>query len=479
MKRVGVVGAGISGLAAALKLCELKERHKADLEVLVLEKKSRPGGNLETESRDGFLLEKAADAFVSEKPSVIELSRRLGLDADIIETRKENRRTFVVRNKKLIPLPEGFYLIAPTQVLSFLGTPLFSLRGKMRVFLEPWISKKVEAGDESIGSFIRRRFGAEVLDRVGQAMLGGIYSGDPEILSLSATMPRFLELERKYGSVIRGLTREFSFKNKELEPVRGPRYSLFCSFRKGMQSLPEKIAENIPERSFRLKTGVQKVARQSLGTGWRILTDTGETLAADAVLLSASAKFSAAFLRGEPENSRLVSLLDAIGYESVATVNLAYRRDAIKHPLDGFGFVVPRTERLSLTACSFSSRKFEGRSPEGFEVLRAFVGGAFGREFFERDDESLSRVVKHDMAGLLGITEEPVFSTISRYRESMVQYRLNHGELVSDIEKELLTKPGLWLIGSSYRGPGISDCVRDAETQAEKLFHSLFREVNL
>jgi oxygen-dependent protoporphyrinogen oxidase len=474
MKRVAVIGGGISGLVCASRLLELKEKHRLDFEVNLFEKTDRLGGVLHSEPREGFLIEHGADAFITEKPSVVALGRRLGLESEVVRTKNEHRRTFVARNGRLIPLPEGFHLIAPTQTRSFLQSPLFSFAGKLRILLERWIPPRISAEDESVGEFIRRRFGREALERVGQPMLAGIYTGDPEALSLTATMPRFKELERRYGSIVRGLLAEA----ENLSQVRGPRYSLFCSFRQGMQFLAEAIRKKIPAGSLKMETGIRELFYEARMNHWRIVTERSEIFFADAVCSAVSAKVTAGFFGNDPLSRTLVSLLNSVAYESVASLNFAYKREAVSHALDGFGFVVPKTERLSLIACSFSSQKFEGRAPEGHVLLRAFVGGAFGREFFERKDAELAKIVQNDLSGLLGIRGEPIFSTVSRSRDSMVQYRLNHLDLVSEIETALDQHPGLYLCGSSYRGVGIADCVREAEFQAEEIFENLKKKVN-
>ncbi len=470
--RVAVVGAGVSGLAGALKLLELKEKHRDAFQIVLYEASGRTGGTIETENRDGFILEKGPDSFISEKPWALDLAGKLGLGSEIIGTNERFRKSFIVRNKKLLALPQGFYLIAPMNLAAFLATPIFSLRGKLRMMMEPWISTKNDT-DESVANFIRRRFGQEALERAGQAMVAGIYTGDPEYLGISAALPRFKELEQRYGSVIRGLKRESKGKKGTLAAARGPRYSLFLSFRKGMQTLPDEMKKRIPKESLRLNSPVDRLRFDSQTKKWHLSLKNGAEEVFDAVFLTVSASHVARLLG--PTAPFVTQRLGNILYESVATVNIAYRRQDVSHPLDGFGFVVPRVEQSPLVACSFSGTKFENRAPRDFVLLRAFVGGAFGRKTFEQDDADLVGSVEQELSQILGIGNRPLFSVVSRYPRSMVQYGVNHSEIVRSIEEHLRDFKGLFLTGSAYRGVGIPDCIHDAETQAETLW-SQFHE---
>ncbi len=466
--KITILGGGISGLVTAYQVLERSRERGCPVEITLLEAGPRLGGTIQTEKRDGFTVEKGPDAFLSEKPWALDLCKRLGIESDILGTQNENRKSFVLRKGKLIPIPEGFYLIAPTAIGPFFRTPLFSLAGKIRAMLEPLIPARRGDSDESVGSFIRRRFGKEVLDRVGQAMIAGIYTGDPDRLSICATMPRFQELEKKHGSIIRGLLSKGKIKTKGLENVSGPRYSLFLSFRNGMETLIRKISEKLPAGLVRLNTVVKEITPGASGRQWRLVDQNGQIRMADFVCSTLPAHAMSSILKNACPD--LSAKLSRISYESVATINLAYQRETIGHPMDGFGFVVPRVENSPLVACSFSSQKFQHRAPEGFSLIRAFVGGAFGKSWFEKDDRELTQIVEGELRRILSISAPPLFSVLQRYPSSMVQYNVGHFNLLNDIETELKKWGGLTLTGSAYRGVGIPDCIRDAETQAEKLF---------
>jgi oxygen-dependent protoporphyrinogen oxidase len=373
----------------------------------------------------------------------------------------------VVHGGRLRLLPKGFYLIAPGNIPAFLASPLFSPLGKLRMLAERWVPRSRTGRDESIASFVRRRFGREALERVGQPMIAGVYSGDPEELSLESTMGRFHALEAKYGSVIRGLRKRAEEANVPHD-VRGVRYSLFVSFRNGMQTITDALQRRLPAGV--LRTGFQTVSVTRAGDPgrWTVLSDKGERVTADVLCLAVSARQAAACLKDASPD--LAALLGEITYESVATLNLAFEASGISHPLDGFGFVVPNTEGRPLMACTFVHRKFPGRAPQGQALLRAFVGGAFGRRVFHNlSDAEIEQAVLRDLDGLIGLKAKPLFSVLQRHAQALPQYRVGHRDLLRRIERAAAALPGLVLTGSSYRGSGIPDCVRDAERCAEGL----------
>ena len=470
-KKVLIIGGGISGLATAYRLSELARQGSFPLEITLLEAKSRLGGVIETRSQEGFLLEGGPDSFISEKPAALELSKRLGIVQEVIGTNEKFRRSFIYKNGKLVRVPEGFYLIAPSQINAFLQTPLLGLATKLRMGCELFIPKRPGGGDESVGSFVRRRFGETTLREIAQPMIGGIYTADPERLSLEATMPQFLEMERTYGSVIRGLfVRKKLGKKNASRAASGPRYSLFLSYKGGMEELTQTIVSKLPEVRFKIASPVTRIRRSA---GWEVVTQQGDTLDADVLCMALPAQ-QAARLLAESASS-LSRDLAAIPYESVATVNLAYRRQDIPHSLGGFGFVVPAFTQRKIVACSFSSVKFKGRAPEGMALLRAFVGGALHREVYALDDVSMARTVTEELRHYLGVEAQPLFTSISRYPQSMPQYQVGHLHHVASIRSQLDTLPGLYLAGNAYNGIGVPDCVKSAEFAA----HSIVKHLGL
>ncbi|PIQ86051.1 MAG: protoporphyrinogen oxidase [Candidatus Omnitrophica bacterium CG11_big_fil_rev_8_21_14_0_20_45_26] len=478
-KKIAIIGAGISGLACAYRLQELQAKEKVPLEIHLFEAGQRLGGVIQTVKRDGFLLEGGPDAFISDQPWGLKLIERLGLTSEIVNTSPENRQSFVAKGNRLIPLPKGFYLIAPTHFTSFLLSSLVSWQGKIRMMYECFIPPSDQAADESVGSFVRRRFGQEALDRIAQPMLAGIYTGDPDRLSLRATVSRFLKLEKDYGSVIRGLLASKIVKKKNpVTDASGPRYSLFLSFKRGMQTLTDALINQLNQTQVHLKTRVQSLTYSRSKDLFTLHTEADGLLAFDAVCLALPAYQSAKILANElPEVSQWLS---QIKYESVATINFAFERKDCRHRLNGFGFVVPRVENKSLVACSFSSNKFAHRAPEDKILLRAFVGGAFGRHVFEYDDETLARKAFADLSVWLKIDAKPLFAQITRYPRTMVQYEVGHRALVDQIMNRTDGCAGsagrLCLTGSAYPGVGIPQCIHDAELKAESMFECLYQK---
>jgi oxygen-dependent protoporphyrinogen oxidase len=488
VKHIVIIGGGISGLAAAHRLIELSNDHKQQTQITLLEASSRLGGAIQTESRDGFLLERGPDSFISEKPEALSLARRLGIDSKLIETTSQHRRSFIVRSSRLRPVPEGFQLLAPSQIWPFVTTDIFSLAGKLRMSADLFLPRKSANGntdepeDESLASFVRRRLGREALERMAQPMVGGIYTADPEKLSLRATLPRFLEMESEHRSIILGMWRKGRKQTAtEQRGTSGARYSLFLSFEKGIQTLVDALAERIAgsqlpsansrQAHIRLNTRVEAIRRNAATNNpepnWQVITDRCESLAADAICLAVPAFVAASLL--QDVSGQIAEELGHIRCASTATINLAYRRADIRHPLDGFGFVVPFVERRSLIACTFSSIKFAGRAPDNHVLLRAFVGGALQPEMFALEESEMVARVKKDLHDLLGIEQEPLFTEIAKWQKSMPQYEVGHLDRVKDIKNLLQGHPALTLAGNSYRGAGIPDCIRSGETAAEQM----------
>jgi oxygen-dependent protoporphyrinogen oxidase len=455
MNRIVIIGGGISGLAAAHRILELNQA----AHVTILEASNRLGGTIHTEHRGGFLLERGPDSFISEKPQAIALAKRLGLESQLIQTNEEYRRSFIVRDGRLRAVHEGLQLMAPSRMWPFITSDIFSLPGKMRMAADLFLPRKSTNGttDESLASFVRRRLGEEALARMAQPMVGGIYTADPETLSLRATLPRFLDMEQKHRSLILAMLRQ---GRAAKTGTSGARYSLFLSFDRGMQVLVDALTRI--NADFFLNTRVQRVTYDQ---GWRIYTDKEERFEADAVCLAVPAYVAASLLR----DARLAEKLRAIKYASTATINFGYRRAAIAHPLNGFGFVVPVIEKRSLIACTFSNVKFSGRAPEGHVLLRAFAGGALQPEIFALDETEMATRVEADLRELLGIREDPCLIEVAKWERSMPQYEVGHLERVSDIEKLAGELPGLALAGNAYRGAGIPDCVRSGEKAAEAM----------
>jgi oxygen-dependent protoporphyrinogen oxidase len=468
MKRIAIIGAGITGLAAAHHLGELAAARELPVEVTILERGKRAGGPLKTIRRDGFTIETGADSFLTEKPAAADLARRLGLENDLIPTREQFRRTYVVHDGKLVEIPEGFSLLAPTRLEPVVKSALFSEEGKRRIAMEPSVPPRADTADESLAAFVTRRLGREVLDRVAQPLAGGIYTADPERLSMTATMPRFVEMEKRYGSLIRGLQEAEKARTIKTAGTSGARWSLFLSMRNGMGSLVDVLAARV-SKSVRFGADVAEVSRRD--GGWAIALASGGPISADAIICAAPAFAAARLLKAT--DAALASTLGKISYASAATVNLTFREGDFPKAPDAFGFVVPIIEHRKIIAGSFSSLKFEGRAPAGAILARAFVGGVLQNEMNSLPDDAIIAAVRDEFRALLGVTAAPGIVEVQRWPDSMPQYEVGHLDRVAEIERAAAHLPRFVLAGAAYRGVGIPDCIRSGEEAARIILDQL------
>ncbi|OGR54390.1 MAG: protoporphyrinogen oxidase [Elusimicrobia bacterium RIFCSPLOWO2_02_FULL_39_32] len=469
--RIVVIGSGITGLSCAYRLLNLSKEKKFPIELLVLEAGDRVGGVIQSVMVNDCVLELGPDAIFTEKRATIDLCKELGLENDLIGTTPSFRHSFIVWKNKLEKVPEGFYLLAPSRIWPFLTTPLFSWRGKLRILLETLIPRKKKFEDETLDSFVRRRLGNEALVRMAQPMVGGIYSCDPQNLSLLSTFPKFLEWEFKYGSVILGLLKEMrKFKEKSFS---GPRYTLFVSLKNGLETLIENLSRKLPQDSIRLKSEVREISLNHLqGKKFKIKGKDFE-VEADALCCALSSAQSAKILK--TLDQELSIELEKIRYGSGATINLIYKKEEIAHPLNGFGFVVPEIEQKIISGCTFSSVKFPGRAPLDKVVLRVFIGGKKVETLSDLSDQELANAARGDLENILGIKAKPISTVISHHKNALPQYGLGHKELVEKIRQKAANFKGLVLAGNAYSGTGIPDCIQSGADAAEDLFKSFFK----
>ena len=467
-----VIGGGITGLSAAYRLVELSREKNLNIEIHLLEGSNKLGGVISTQQINEMIVEEGPDSFITTKPWALSLCSRIGIESRIINTNNENRRTFVVNQGKLIPVPDGFLMLAPTSFIPFILSPLFSWTGKLRTLMEVFIPRKSDNKDESLASFVKRRFGREILERIAQPLISGIYTADPETLSLKATFPQFLEMESRYRSVIKALIRERQSTNRLNTGESGVRYNLFASFKDGMKTLVDTLYEKLPKGNIKLNKHVTNI--QITHNGWRVNTKDGEAIAADGVIIATPAHQTSDLIKGV--DSYIATELSKIRYGSATVINLAYRREHISHPLDGFGFVTPSIEKRPVLACSFSSIKFKGRSPEEIVLLRCFMGGALSPHDFDRDKNWHIKTAHEELRNLIGIKSEPIFAKVSRHPLSMPQYKVGHLELISDIKDRVNKYPSLQIAGNAYYGVGIPDCIHSGESSAENIVEDLLKK---
>ncbi len=456
-RRVAVIGGGISGLATAHRLAELDR----NVSVTLLESADRIGGVLRTEHQDGYMLEAAADNWITNIPYANDLCDRVGLGQELLGTRPTQRHAFVVRRGRLCKIPEGFVIMAPSRVWPVIATPILSPWGKLRMACEYFQRGRNGEEDESLASFVTRRFGKETYERLVQPLLGGIYTGDPHKLSLEATMPRFRSMEKQHGSLIRAVLKQARKKKTADQSSSGGRYSMFVAPRDGIASLLDRLAGRLPADSIQLNSPVSDIRQQN--GHWQV-TVADEPREFDAVVVATQAKAASRLTRNI--DAELASSLGDIVHTSCVIVALAFRREDIAHPLDGFGFVVPKVENRQILSGSFSSVKYDGRAPEGMVLFRVFMGGAYQPELLDLDDDQLADIAVKEMSQLLGIQGKAELKRVTRLVESMPQYYVGHLDRVAGIRRRAGQYPGLFLTGNAYGGVGIPFCVHGAETAA-------------
>ena len=443
---VAIVGGGIAGLAAAF---ELRDR---GVDFRLLEAGSRFGGVIRSEALDGFLLEAGPDSLLAQKPEALNLCRELGLGDRLIPTNREQRAVYVLHRGGLHPLPEGMMLAVPTRVAPFLGSRLFSWRGKLRMGLDLVLPARREHGDESIASFLRRRFGQECVERLGEPLLAGIHAGDPERLSILATFPRFAELERRSGSLIRGM-----WTAPRPAPSAGAPATAFYSLQGGLEELVTAIEGRLGGDCLWRHASVSTLNRT--GEGFRLELADGRVVKARAVVVAIPAPKAAPLMK--PLLPEVAEILAAIPFATTATVLLGFRRENVRHPLDGYGLVVPVGEGLRTSAASFFSTKFPGRAPAGQVLLRGFLGGVRDPGILELDDTGLAATFRREMEPVLGLSGEPALTRVYRWPQATPQMEVGHLERIAGVEKRLSGLPGLFLTGAGIRGTGIPDGVAD------------------
>ncbi len=486
MKRVVIIGGGITGLSAALHLQDKARERGLAVDHVLLERDRRLGGKILTEKIDGYVLDAGPDCFVVEKPGVFELAERVGVSDRLLCTNESHKGTFVLSGGRLHQLPEGLMLMVPTRILPFLASPLISWPGKLRMALDLVLPPRRDTGDESLESFVVRRLGREALDKIAEPLVSGIHgAADPAEMSVLASFPRFIKMEQEHGSLIRAMLaarkgnpirpeRPDGYGSKAPLPgaagapgasVERPRRTFFMSFTGGMGDLVEAALAHLDRG--RIRSGVTATRLERTTTGYAIHVAGGEPISADAVIVAAPSKATARLVADLAPD--IAARLAEIRLASTAVVSVAYRRADIPHPLRGFGFIVPGAERRKIMGVTYSSLKWNGRAPDDTTVLlRVFVGGARNLDLIRSGEAGILAAVRQELRSILGITAEPVLARVHPWLEAMHQYTLGHLDRVAAIEQGLSRYPGLFLAGGAYRGVGVGDCIRSGFNAAEQ-----------
>lgn len=491
--RVAVIGGGISGLAATHRLTELLPRAEIEL----FDAAGRLGGVIHTVERDGYLIEQSADNFLVKPSHGVELCQKLSASVELVTTDESRRRAFVVRDGRLVPIPAGFFLMSPRALGPVLASPALSLSGKLRLLAEPFVPPRFISGqsphvalpDESVASFARRRLGRETFAQIVQPLVAGIYTADPERLSMAATLPQFLEYERTAGSLLRATVRLRPLAN---EGTSGARYGMFVAPRRGMSNLIQSLTNQLKPVTIHLNTPVASARHESgrwcltLGLQDRAGGCKGKSSSSQVELPGARSTHESRFdaiIIALPAYAASRLLLDcdrllaaelaAIDYAGCAVVSMGFERSQIGHDLNGFGFVVPKSEDRRIIAGSFASLKFPGRAPADHALIRAFLGGALQPELLALSDDELIGIAREELSMFLRISGIPIVVDIARWPRSMPQYHVGHLNRVDRIERLTARYPSLALAGNAYRGVGIPQCIASGQRAAERIVSNI------
>jgi oxygen-dependent protoporphyrinogen oxidase len=448
MPQTLIIGGGISGLSTAYYLKGPSS---------IVESRPRLGGVIQTEYVEGCVVEAGPDSFLSAKPAALDLIRELGLASDVIGSNDHIRVTFVKKNGRLVPLPDGLMMMVPTKILPMVTTPLVGWGTKIRMGLELLHAPKPHAEDESVADFIREHYGQEAVDYLAEPLLSGIYGGDPRRLSVTAVLPRFVDLARQYGSLTRGV-----LASRAQARPQGTPAPLFRTLKGGLGTLIDAVVraakpEVVPQRAETI---------ERTGSGFRVRVGGNWLDASNAVVACEAHSASGLLATLDP---RLAELLGSVGYSSSMTVALGFDAADFARPPVGFGFLIPKKERRRLVACTWVGTKFPNRVPEGKIVARCFVGGADDAAALDESDDSVIAQVTSELREIAGVTAQPKFTRVFRWPRSMAQYPVGHLTRLKEIEARAAAIPGLHLAGNAYTGIGIPDCIRMGKAAAERI----------
>lgn len=451
-----VAGGGVTGLTTAYYLQKQARAVGANPEIILVERDNRLGGKTQTEVVDGFVIEHGPDSFVVHKPWFKRLVQEL--DLPLVGTNPDIKTTYIYKRGCMQQLPVGMQIMIPTQIWPFLKTRLISPWGKLRAGLEPFIPIKRSDADESIGSFVTRRFGKEIMVNLAGPLMGGIHGGDYDTVSMKASFPQFMKMEREQGSLLLAAQRSKAHRPK------GPTGSFFQTVPTGLKHAMDALADACTDVEFR--TGTSLTGLKPVENRYTVQLSDGTELEADAVVLAVPAYVAGGLVQEFlPE---VAAELNDIPYGSSVVAALAYNRADVDHPLDASGFLIPHTEQTEISASTWVSSKWPHTAPPDKVLLRCFFGRSTGKDWTEHSDEELVAAARRGLEQTMGLKAEPILTRISRWPRAMVTYRVGHLERMDEVEQMLQASPGLYLAGAAYRGVGLPDCTREGLQAAEK-----------
>jgi len=472
MPRIAIIGGGISGLSAAFTLEEKRQsgaQPGAKIEYVLFESAPRLGGVMVTDRADGCLIEAGPDSFLTEKPWAADLCRKIGLGDQLIGSNDADRKTYIVVHKngrdKLVVMPDGLMFMVPTKILPTVLSPLFSLRTKMRMAAEWFHPPHKASEDETVAQMVERHYGSEMVDLLADPLLSGVYGGEATDLSVRAVLPRFADMEAKHGSLGRAM---LAAHRKMAAARKGPAPPLFSSLKEGMQQMVDALVARLDADALRVSTPVQSVIPQD--DGWTVSAGY-QSDHFDALILATPTHAAAALLQLADEN--LARELGEIRYSSSVTVTLGYGESVRRSLPPGFGFLVPRSEGRRMLAATFVHNKFPHRAPENRAIVRSFLGGSRDEEILDSTEDQILRIVRDELRQIIGLTAEPLFVRIYKWRAAMAQYSVGHLERLQRIETLRQNLPGLALAGNGFNGIGVPDCVRSGTEAAAKVLAAM------
>jgi oxygen-dependent protoporphyrinogen oxidase len=458
MKRVAIIGGGISGLSAAYYLERHRQRDPA-VDYVLFEAEDRLGGSMRTESVDGCVVEAGPDSFLTEKPWAADLCRDLGLESDLIGSNDAQRKTYIVVRGRLVPIPDGLMFMVPTRLLPVAFSRLFSLKTKLRMAGEWFHPPHMAEGDESVAALIERHYGAEMVDRLADPLLSGVYGGDAASLSVRAVLRRFADMEAKYGS----LGRAMLAARRKMPKSSAAKPPLFTSLKNGMQQLVDAIAIRLPAAALRRGNPVHAMRREQ--SGWVITSPRGNERF-DFAIAATSAPMAGGLLRSTAP--QLATELQSIAYSSSVTATLIYDKAQLAALPPGFGFLVPRSEGMRMLACTFVHNKFPHRAGPDRGIIRCFLGGARDQSILDQSDSVILEAVTRELGLVVGLHAQARDARVYKWRAAMAQYGVGHLERLQRIESLRRQLPGLALAGNGYNGIGVPDCIRSGMLAADE-----------
>ena len=463
MKRIAIIGGGISGLSAAYTL-EEKRQSGTPVQYTLFESSARLGGVLVTDHVDGCILEAGPDSFLTEKPWAADLCRKIGLGDQLIGSNDADRKTYILTKGKLVELPDGLMFMVPTKIMPTVFSPLFSVRTKMRMAAEWFHPPRKASKDETVAQMVERHYGSEMVDLLADPLLSGVYGGEASQLSIRAVLPRFADMESKHGSLGRAMLRVSREARRKMGAVAKAPPPLFSSLKEGMQQMVDALVVRLDANSLKRSAPVQSVIRQN--NGWTVCAGY-QTDHFDAVIIATPAQAASSVLEAADGNLSLE--LAEINYSSSVTVTLGYDEKVRGSLPPGFGFLVPRSAGHRMLAATFVHNKFPHRAPDNRALVRCFLGGARDERILEASEEEILRIVRGELRQIIALNAEPRFARVYKWKSAMAQYSVGHLERLQRIESLRQKFPGLALAGNGYNGIGVPDCVRSGTEAAGKI----------